>query len=242
MGHAKLIISGDIAELYEYAKDINPNIRRRRSKRSNRPNRAPGFSFQRRIDNQRKTRRAFIRTIATHLYRNGSPALLTLTFAEQVQFKIGIREWGNFIRLLRHRLDSDIQYAVVPEFQLRGTLHFHALVWGIKPSTIQRERLFRTLQNHWAYGFCDLRPTDGSPRLAGYLAKYMLKALYDVRLCREKAYYFSRGIMRPVLLNTKTQIAYTRRALSITGDNLVYTSKHDNMWLGEYRYSRYKIK
>lgn len=239
MGHTKLIITGDIAEQYDFTKEINTNIRRRRPHRNDR---RVGESYRRRIDNQFKTRRAFLRIVNVNLQRNDSPALLSVTFAEPILFRRGVRLWGEYIRLLRVKTGWTLDYVVVPEFQKRGVLHFHALIWGIPTSYIQNERMERTLQNLWARGFLDIKSTDRSPKLGGYLAKYMLKALQDFRLCQEKAYYTSRGIMRPVLLNTKTQVAFTRRALSITGDNLVFSKKFDTMWLGECTYSRYKIK
>jgi hypothetical protein len=82
----------------------------------------------------------------------------------------------------------------VSEFQKRGAIHFHALVWGIPPSVVKAERHTRLVASIWGQGFTDMIETDGNSRLASYFAKYMKKAYLDPRMLKKK-HTLRRGIV-----------------------------------------------
>ncbi len=111
---------------------------------------------------------------------------------------------------------------------------------GINPETARGDRL---LQNLWQRGFVDCLPTDGSPRLIGYLSKYMSKAMHDERLWGRKAYSVSRNVVRPLL--SKITETFDDVALGyLDDDELTPLQVHefDTEWLGKGRYRLYKVK
>jgi len=72
----------------------------------------------------------------------------------------------------------------------------------------------------------------------------MSKAMQDVRLGGEKAYYASRNIMRPVSISAnslaKYKIEVIQQEVIHTGE-LLNEREFDTMWLGRCTYKRYHI-
>lgn len=55
-------------------------------------------------------------------------------------------------------------------------MHWGSVYQGKKCVFVGEERKTRKLAGYWNVGFVDLRQTDGSEKLAFYLAKYLVKA------------------------------------------------------------------
>jgi hypothetical protein len=235
MSYTKIIQSGNIIEKYEYEKDFI-QFKRRANRRG-----YTSFTYatKRRTDNVHRLGKQFKRLVWANLTREETAYLFTLTFVEEKNIKRAYQAFTAFNTRLRRRIREDYRYIVVPEFQKRGTVHFHVLVWGLDKYA-KNERNTRAFQNLWGYGYVDVIETDNSPRLSGYLAKYMSKAMHDKRLRGQKAYRTSRNIMRPTLLNTKTQTMEFSRIWGLDKTTIPdKTHKFDTMWLGECNYSLY---
>ena len=216
MGYTKIITYGDNLELYEYEKDVvvltGKISKRKRSSSADVPDiRANGESplsernskatLGKRPNNAWRARLAFRRIVASNLGGSTRPLLVTLTHGENLtDLTEGYKHFSTFIQSLRHKFGKDFKYICVPEFQKRGSVHFHALVWGLPAEVFLLERKTRTLARLWGYGFVYLKETDGDERLSHYLAKYMVKAFLDPRLKNQKAYVASRNITRPVVI------------------------------------------
>lgn len=91
------------------------------------------------------------------------------------------------------------------------------LLFGVSHEYVKSERSTRYFASLWTHGFTDVIATDGSSKLATYLAKYMSKALADFRLIGKRGYSASHNILRPVFLNTPFQIAFAREDWGIGG-------------------------
>lgn len=235
--YTKIIRSGDILEIYQYEKEP--------AKKSNfRKQRAKGVikRYSRRKDNLARCKRDFKRLVWANLSGEERPILVTLTMLQVVEIKSAYEELTAFFNRLRRRKEfsREFRYIAVPEFQKRGAVHFHILIWGF-PVVAQNERGTRYLQRQWLRGFCDLLPTDGSPRLANYLAKYMSKGMSDIRLVGKKAYSSSGNIMRSVSLSGSVQTSYFSETLGV--DNFVVDriKRFDTLWLGKAVYKKAKI-
>jgi len=139
---------------------------------------------------------------------SGAPAFVTLTMVTIESIETSYRCFSQFTVNLRKSFGRDIRWVAVPEFQKRGAVHFHALIWGLSDETLNRERNTRDIQACWSRGWIDVLKSDGSPKIASYMAKYMSKAMYDDRLAGKKSYTASRGNLRSVVFRTGTQIAY----------------------------------
>jgi len=193
--YVKIIKSGHTYEIYSYEREPASLTRTGRPRnvpnRSKRPSKRTGLNAER-------TRKNFIRIVRSNFGGEELPSLLTLTMRDIVSLSVGYGCLTGFISNLRRVAGKGFRYVAVPEFQKRGAVHFHILVWGLPQILIENERGNRYLQNLWALGYVDCVPTDGSPKLAGYLAKYMSKSMSDDRIAGQKAYVCSRNTLRPV--------------------------------------------
>jgi len=243
--YQKIIRSGSLVEIYTYEKDP-PEYRPRKKSRYKNP--------RRRKRNVSRARATFFRLVQANLGSGQRPAFLTLTMREIVPLRDGYRAFTRFIERWKYS-QSGISYIAVPEFQERGAVHFHCLVWGLSDEEIFRERSQRRIAKLWSHGFIDIRTSDGSPKLAGYLAKYMFKAMWDERLTGAKSYSASRSLVRPVSVKSKTAVAYIQGeidgdrinadgTISQGVDNRLVPEKekeYNTEWMGKCNYKVYRF-
>jgi hypothetical protein len=235
MGYVKAVDTGAYFEVWTYEKDLNHDKSTRTGTKGVRKN------IIRSWQSISSTRKNFLRIVMSNVSRSKSTAFFTFTFANDVDIDEGNRLFSEFIKLYRRYSGLDFQYVAVPEFQKRGSVHYHVLFFNFPKEVVESERSDRKIQNFWLYGYVDGIPTDNSPKLAYYMAKYMSKALHDSRLCGKKAYFVSRSAMRPVLWKTKEVVAFVEGEVSV--DNSIdATAEFDTMYLGRCNYKRYKIK
>jgi len=238
--YSKSIFTGQTLEVYRYerAPKVATGVRRRLPKETD--SSGDGPPVKRRWDNIRRLRRGFLRLVQSQLSANGAPSFATLTFAANVPLDPALLCFREFTKLLRQELGASVSYIAVPEFQKRGATHFHVLFWGIGDDLVKNERYSRYLQSIWARGYLDIIPTDGSPKLAGYMAKYMQKALHDDRLLKRRAYYPSRNVVRPVLYKTAAIANYAKEVLDARLE-LVSEKVYSTEWLGQGSYEVYNV-
>jgi len=234
MSYTKLIQSGNLLEAYIYEKNTIPYQFRAQSAKAR--NKKYRKAHDRRADNVRRLSLNFRRLIRANLVGASNPIFVTLTMHKKLHITEAWRAfttWAFFIRRYR----PSVCYIVVPEYQKRGAIHFHALIWGIN-DLHETERSTRYLARSWGYGFCDTLQTDGSPKLASYLAKYMSKTLQDQRLGGAKAYSASRNVMRPVCISSN---GFTEETITeiIDETKLKYQKSFDTYFLGKGQYSQY---
>jgi len=239
MGHLKIIKSGDYIELFNYEREINPKIKSGRRKRVKQRDSRPLAS---RHDSIRRRIKSFSRLVRANLVGETSPSLFTLTCVESVGIVRGYEYLADFWRRLRQASISVEKYIAVPEFQKRGAIHFHLIVWGMNEYAKQ-ERDSRQIQNIWQRGFVDCVQTDGHEKLVGYLAKYMRKSMYDSRLVGQKAYTSSRSCMRSMSISSPLAFKY---AFELWGVDLstaipLQEKQFDTQWLGKGRFRLFKV-
>jgi hypothetical protein len=207
----KFIFYGDTFELYEYERSPRPMAGRGGRKRkasvgdadneSDRQDSPTAIQERRRKreDNAWRAKLAFTRLVGANLSESEPPLLITITYKENVSdIAIGYKDFRAFVQALRYKYGNSFKYICTPEFQRRGSVHFHALFWGLPTEVYVQERRTRTIAKIWGHGFLDLMKTDGDQALSGYLAKYMTKTFTDPRLKNKKAYVASRNINRPI--------------------------------------------
>lgn len=207
--YTKIIKSGQLIEVFEYEKDP-PEFRPRKKSRQRNPRR-----YRRNVS---RARSSFFRLVQANLGTGITPAFLTLTMREIVPLREGWRAYTRFTDKFRRQTRGRCAFVGVPEFQERGAVHFHCLVWGLTDEEISSERSTRRIAKLWSHGFVDILKSDGSPKLAGYLAKYMFKAMWDERLAGAKSYSASRSLVRSVSLKSKTAVSYIEA--EIRGDRI----------------------
>jgi len=240
VGYIKWFQSGTLLEKYEYAKNLP--IRRKSSKTAVTGVRSRKVGL-RNPDSLRRAQRGFRRLVRANLVGDVPPAFITLTMFQVLPLEASCVAFTQFIARLRREHGTDFRYIAVPEFQKRGAVHFHLLLWGLNEyaKTESETRYFARL---WLRGFCDCLITDGSPRLAGYFAKYMSKSLQDVRLGGKKAYLSGRNTLRPVSISASTLAHYKLEVIAqevIHTGELTFEKTFDSIWLGRCHYQKFHI-
>lgn len=268
--YQKAIFTGETLEVYQYerapqvATGGKPRGRKADSGRS-------GVAPEKRHDSIRRARRGFLRLVQANLSAKGAPAFLTLTFASNADLDTGLQCFREFNQRSKKEFGDSISYIAVPEFQKRGAVHFHVLIWGLDDKYILHEvpwfwrskqkkkikqryldwcklkgydpkesRGTRYIQSIWARGYADIVPADDSPKLAGYMAKYMQKAMHDERLLSRRSYYNSRNIVRPLLYKTARVADYPKEILGVDIELLTEKS-YGTEWLGRGNYKVFKV-
>jgi len=265
MGYIKVVQSGSVIEVYQYEKEP-PVLLSRKSSRRNRPrNPRLGFGLQtRRGDSLARAIKSFRRIVSGNLSR-GAPAMLTLSMLDIVALADARKCFDAFGQKIKTLFGKDIAWVSVAEFQKRGAVHFHVLIWGLPyelpcllgeryrdktgkmhakhvcPPERACERKLRVVAEKWPHGFVDLIQTDGSPRLATYLTKYMSKSMSDPRLGGTKAYTATRNLMRPVSISAPSAVDRILEDYGVsTGDNFPdRETSYGTLWLGRCIYQRY---
>jgi len=198
----RLVISGDSYEFYRYERPYfynrGPQLK---------AGYGDGPARLRRTDNLRKVRQQLRRVVAANVRAHGEvPKFVTYTFARNVT---SLREANRLWRLFTKRLAYDLgrqPYTVVVEFQKRGAVHYHALYYGMAYVVGLKARL----AGLWRHGFVHVKGIAHVRNVPAYLTKYLQKDLVDSRLTGQKAFFCSRGLLRPFELRDEADIAVFR--------------------------------
>lgn len=229
MGYTKIRQFVDITEIYLYEKKVYPTKMRRQRRRTDN---VIGFRSGRSIKRAKST---FFDLVRNQLYSiQELPVFLTLTYHNAYETPPSLddsyRHLKSFFRKTKEVCGVDLSYIAVPEYQKRGFVHFHSLVWGL-PDGFKQERTSRVLQRLWAQGYLDVRPAVyKSPALAGYLAKYFTKSYSDNRTFGRKAYTTSRNIKRPVEKGSNSLSNFI--PFIVDKSSLQSVDSHATRWLG----------
>lgn len=110
------------------------------------------------------------------------------------------------------------------------------------PPGRQCERRTRRVSRVWLRGFVDGVATDGSPKLASYLTKYLSKSMHDIRTFGKKAYHTSHNILRPMHVGSGSEdIAAILKEHVIPNSQPLTHRVYPSEWLGEVDYKQYEI-
>jgi len=255
MGYTKVIHYGGVIEVYKYEKDVRAVGRKKKilGQSSLLPHiseNTENIGTQRESKkvrteaHARRARVAFRRLVASNLDGINNPVLASFTYADNMaDISVGRKDWNTFARRGVALWGTGFRWVCVAEFQRRGALHFHALLWGLPSGLVDSERHTRLVASLWTRGFVDITATDGSHRLAGYLAKYMSKMFLDERMVGRKAYITSRNIRRPTIDKNALMMPYHTKETGypqIPGSKVLHKSEYQTQWLGMCNYQKYK--
>lgn len=165
-------------------------------------------------------RRLIYANAGTWKDRNGysiPPKFLTLTFHENIQdLKLANHRLMNFIQRLNYQfggvLVESLKYICVPEFQQRGAIHYHLVLFNF-PFV---DRVFKRLRDCWGGDRIELktiRNDAGISNIIGYVSKYITKQADDPRFFGQKRYFASRGIKKPIIIRDDVAIELIRQSI-----------------------------
>jgi len=247
MGYTRVVQYADVVELYEYEKAHVNRGGVRQSSKLDRKRRAErkSLSLPKSAFSQRQSKTRFFQICSEALYTRGAPHLVTLTNHENnVSLDEGYRNIYAFKEQIKNKMGVTITYIAVPEWQKKGRLHFHLLVWGLLGQAVSEhtERDTRNLQRLYGKGFLDVRLAyDNSPKLASYLTKYFTKSNNSTYLKGRKAYTTSRGIVKPRTYGSNAFDAY--RDIIVPEDTCISeVVQYNTQYLGRCSLTKYKTK
>lgn len=191
---------------------------------------------------------------------------LTLTFPldYELNYKKARRHVSDFMARLKKRNGGvPVRYISVPELTKEEQWHFHLLVYDLpseisgRPISIRRydkrkeqfefvqattERFTRTIQMLFQRGYVDIVPaTYTSAGIAGYMAKYMAKALGDSRYEITRGYNCSRGIEKIRSAGGNSLSQFDEYLIPVEGVAESMETVYSVPYLGNCRYKKIKI-
>jgi len=125
---------------------------------------------------------------------------------DRYNLKEYIKKLGQFLRDMRKKYNSNIQYLLIPEQHKDGAWHMHGLIKGIP-----REVLTLNNNNYldWKdysdrFGYISLSEIRDKLAVSKYITKYVTKELGKGIDKESKLYYVSRGLNKAVKIKEGT--------------------------------------
>lgn len=179
---------------------------------------------------------------------------VTLTFAYDLSYKTACRHVARFMeRVSTAQPEIPVSYISVPELTEKNRYHFHLLIYNLSTrlagepiktksknsAKITTERTTRNLQRLFQRGYLDIMPATYTSRgIAGYMAKYMAKALGDTRYESTRGYNTSRNIKKISSHGGNTLSIYSHELIPTDNIDNYQQSEYDVPYLGVCKYTR----
>lgn len=133
---------------------------------------------------------------------------VTLTFNDQNGFDLkNLSEANNRYQLFIRRLSRKVKklkYIGVPEYQERGSVHYHVLC---NLPYMKKSKLAEL----WTHGFVKVNRINDSGHVVNYISKYLTKHIEDIRFANHRKYYCSRNLIKPVRVGYFTAKMWLKR-------------------------------
>lgn len=229
----KVIIAGNVIEVYEYEKSVHFGYKDTRKNSKGRGSIASADDKEKNREKVLSRARKDLRRIINCNIQKYSK-FLTLTFKDNVQdLDYANNEFKNFIKRLNYHYGIKIKYTAVIEFQKRGAIHYHCILYNLVQKINVQE-----LQEIWKHGFIKINSIDNVDNVGAYVCKYMTKT-DDDRLLGRRMYFNSRGLNKPQEIKEPDLIAQLQKSL------LNQALKYENTFTNDYNsvnYRQYIIK
>lgn len=221
--NSKVVISGDIIEIYEYSRPVLEGYDD--TKKNSKGREVEANEENKKINRAKalmRSRRDLRRLINSNIHMYGVESkFVTLTFAEHITtFEVANYEFKKFRQRLEYELGFKLKYAVVPEFTKIGRIHFHLVMFNIP--FIRNSKL----QKIWSNGFVRINRIESVDNVGAYVCKYMTKDNVDGRLQGKKCYFTSRGLYKPIEIKEKDRV--DNLAVDLPANALTYANTFEN--------------
>ena len=246
----KIIISGNIVEVYEYEKGYLKDFTINSNGNGGRVADYTSDNYEEhRKQALKRAKRDLRRLINANIDMYGDDIVckfMTLTFSENItDLKAANYEWEKFIKRLNYEVfntkKSNLRYNVVIEFQKRGAIHYHAIFYNLP--YIRQKRLLEIWGNSL---ILDIRKIEDIDNVGAYISEYLGdpekeqgKKESDNRLQGKKSYFSSRGLFKPVEITDKKKVEALAQALPV--EKKVFNAHFSNEHLGQISYTQYNL-
>jgi len=232
----KIIISGKYLEHYKFDSGYWVGLPKNCSKIPQKKDKSNAAQESIREDNVKRTRKMIRRLINCN---QDLDRFMTLTYNTPVLDLCQSNPiFHNFIKRI-NRIYPNFKYLCVPEFQKKsGRVHYHLLCnIPYTPKSV--------IEQIWQNGFCFLRKIDNIDNVGAYVCKYLGKENFDPRYFRQKKFFYSYNLLRPLIVDNLCIIQGYLKALHL--DFQIYAKKAFEFkaftkFLGVIRYSQYILR
>lgn len=229
----KAVISGGVVEIYNYSSEVVYGYKDKKKRSCGRRSKAQGEDKE--INREKvlsRARRDLRRLINSNIQQYSK--FMTLTFKDNIQdLTVANYEFTKFMKRLSYHYKVKIQYSVVIEFQDRGAIHYHCLLYNLTEKVD-----VNFISGLWGNGFVKMNAINNVDNVGAYVCKYMTKT-DDDRLLGRKMYFNSRGLKKPLELKEAHLVDAVESSL------LGQAPKYESTFTNEYNsinYSQYIIK
>jgi len=244
MATTKVIVSGNMLEVYEYDSSYFNDFAETFAWSYTRPDSKTGEERAR--SSRSKTKNRIKRLIQANVKSWGCvPVLITYTFKENVS---DLEKANAFFRLYTQRLHRFLarlgyfsaKYIAIVEFQKRGAVHYHVIYFNLPYIVGIKE----SLASLWGHGFIQVKAVQHIRHMGNYLVKYLQKSSNDARLFGKKAYSCSKGLKKPIIFTYPQTFAQTKLQLETEHPTMELNTEqvYQTGFFGSVNYKRYKIK
>lgn len=221
----KAIVSGDVIEVVSYQ---NGNYYGFEGQATGKKIITKGE--EKRSDNINATKKRIRRLINSNV--TGRDSFLTLTYAENMKdVKRGKRDFKIFVKSMK-RLGYEFGYVYVVEFQERGAVHFHVVMFNVPYIPIA------DLKRCWKHGTITINKINEVDNAGAYVVKYMNKEYVSTTLVGD-LYGRSRGLKKPIEVNNPQTVG---KLIEDNANHLVYTTSYTNEYKGTCVYCQFNKK
>ena len=224
----KCVISGDVIEVYQYEQPVIYGYKD--SKKKNKGRSVAASSDDKDVNREKvlsRARKDLRRLINSNIQKYSK--FLTLTFRDNVQdLDYANNEFKKFIKRLNYHYGIKVKYSVVIEFQQRGAIHYHVILYNL----VQKVDV-GTMEDIWRHGFIKINSIDNVDNVGAYVCKYMTKT-EDKRLVGRKMYFNSRGLNKPQEIKESALVEAVVSSLQES------TPKYENTFSNEFNNINYK--
>lgn len=224
----RVVISGNIIEVYGYENSVLYGYKDTKKRV---PGRSSVANDEDKDINREKVlsraRKDLRRLINANIQKHSK--FLTLTFRDNVQdLDYANNEFKKFIKRLNYHYKIKVKYSTVIEFQKRGAIHYHCVLYNLTQKVD-----VGVLQDIWGQGFIKINSIDNVDNVGAYVCKYMTKT-DDKRLVGRKMYFNSRGLNKPQEIKESALVEAVVSSLQES------TPKYENTFSNEFNNINYK--
>lgn len=228
----KVIVSGDLIEVYEYANPVLEGYDIKEYHECGRSYEATEVDKEINRDKVfNRAKRNVKRLINSNIEEYSK--FITLTFKEHVtEVKAANYEFKKFRQRLERHIGFKLKYLAVIEFTKIGRIHYHVVIFNLpylKNSV---------LSDIWGQGYIKINKIDGCDNVGAYVSKYMTKTVDD-RLKGEKMYFRSRNLSEPIEIKENDRVENLVGALPVT--SVTYETTFTNEY-NTISYKQYNTK
>jgi hypothetical protein len=245
MSAIKIIVSGNIIEVYEYEKVEVNDIKDKKDS---------DLKWDRKKENIEQATHRARENIRRSVLSNFTDRdlFITLTFADDVKDNIDYtnREFKKFIQRVNYKTKKvgiGFKYIAVWELTKKGRIHYHMIcnlpLDFIEGDLLEGEEKYHNKENsfremYWKNGWVDIQEIKGCDNVGAYLIKYLQKDFVSNHKENKKRYLHSVNLDKPHVISNDD----IKDTLEILKDYYpVFTSNYELYYQGNVKYKEYNL-